>query len=317
MNEGFLISDIYEEARKILGGCNSAEIFRQLTHAIDLLSKTGDFDLLTGYLDICVTDHCVTLPREVETVLAVLAGGQPTLARDQLFRFHLNGPGDCATTCSYTWDDRGLVSTLQELGEPSLLVAFVAYEEDSNKELWVYGYDSSGNQLRTFYKGSWVPGYLVPTIFGYAVPDANAPYVSRITYVRKDVTSGPLRLSTIDNSGNTGVLLGVYEADETLPRYRRFRVNMDVDFIRIAFRRRVFRVRSVDDLVPLPSAPAVLHMLEALKNYKQGRLREGSAFESNARRWLTEAEWATATPTQMPIQVDGPTLQDPADEFVE
>ena len=132
---GFRVRDIWTEAREILGTCAENVLLRKISIAVEVLANSGDFDPLIGYLDICVQGGIVTLPREVETLLKVNIGGKPTLARDQLYNFHLNGPGDCLCQCDYSWQDLGQVPCYRELVQPSKLVAFVQNQEDEGKDL--------------------------------------------------------------------------------------------------------------------------------------------------------------------------------------
>lgn len=313
----YLVEDVYDDIKKILGACDRQTIYRRISHAVEVLSNSGDFDPLLGYLDICVTQkRCVTLPREVDTILAINFGGTPTIGRDMFFRFHINGPGDCSGSCTYSWDDRGLTPVLQDLTEPSRVVAYLQLAEDVGVPVWVYGYDSANQWVRSFDQGEWKDGYRVPTLWGVHVPDTTAPTFSRVTRVYKGSSDGNIRLSTYTNGPGSGSLLGIYEPDETSPEYRRIQLGRELDWIRIGYRKRVYRVKSLTDLIPLPSTVALLFMVEALSYFKKGDLERGAGHEATARRYLTEAQWAHTPPVTMPIQVSGPTLRDECDDFV-
>lgn len=294
-----LVSDIKDAAQEILGICDLKLIFRRLTDAVEVLSNSGDFDPLMGFVDICVLGDIVTLPREVYTPLAVNIGGNPTVGRDMFYRFHLNGLGDCRTPCDWQWEDKNLVPTYRDLTTPDKLTAEVRHEEDAGKEIRVFGYDDAGVLIRQKEAGVWKDGYRVPTIFGYSLPDSSAPIFSRITRVRKEESTGPIRLFT-----STGTLLGVFDWDETNPQYRRIKLNRCADWVRIAYRKRVFEVKSLDDIIPIPSRIATLFMLRALKAYDDGDLARGAGWEATARRFVTEAQWSISPPTHSPIQVN-------------
>lgn len=301
----FLVSEIIDDAKVILGFNREDKLFLWLTDAIELLANKGDIDPLVGFVDICLDGDCATLPREVETVLAANIGGHPAHPQDQLFSFHLNGPGDFNCSCSYTWTDSGNHPVYRDLKCPSKLVAFLDNAEDSGKTLRVFGYDDQNRPLRTKMGEQWQDGYFVPTIFGYALPESGAPTVSRITGIVKDVTSGVIRLSSFDNSTSTGTLLGVYEPDETLPRYRRIKVNGGCGcWIRLCYRKRSARIRSVNDRILLHSRPALLLALHALKFYRDSDMANGNSFEANATRLLTEKESTLTGIAGVPIQVD-------------
>lgn len=303
----FRVDDVYDEAQKIIGQCDDTHLFRQLSDAVTLIANKAEFEGWKGWLDICTNGgECVTLPREVETVLAVNIGGKPSLGKSLLFNFHLNGPGDCTTSCHWEWQDQGgWHSTYRDLTTPSKLVAYTSTSLDNNKTLTVYGYDSNGHKLREQRSGVWRDGHTLPMIYGYAVPDAAAPRVARITGVEKVETVGPVRLSTIDDSGGPtgGVTLGIYEPDETLPQYRRIKIFRSCSWVRIAYRRTTPLFTSRWDRVTLKSRIAFLNAVRAVKYYADVDLGLAHAFEADAARLELEAQDASEPPTYHPIQV--------------
>lgn len=303
----FQVDDIWEEAKKIVGYCDDAKLLRWLSDAVSLTANKGDFEGWKGYLDICPSNNgnCFSLPREVSTVYAVNVGGSPTLGLGQLFNFHLNGPGDnCPSSCSLTWQDMGgFHSVYRDISTPSKLVVYVQKAEDAGKQLIVFGYDDKGNPLQRNTSEGWKKGYQVPTIFGYAVPDDEAPVVARIERVYKDNTAGTFRLSTLDDSGLTGTLLAVYEPDEQHPQYRRIKVSRSCSWVRIAYRRANPVFTSRFDRVPLHSRIGFLMAIRAVKKYSEGDLAEAHTYEADAARLEMEAQNATEPPTYTPVQV--------------
>jgi len=299
-----VVSDIWDEARVIFGHCNERKLYRWITDAVELLANKGEIDPLVGFVDLCVDGSTVTLPREVETVLGVNIGGRPSLGRDQLFSFHLNGPGDFKTSCDFTWQDAGNFPTYRDLQCPGKLIAFLDSEEDEGVELWVFGYDDQNRPLRSQVNGVWRDGYQVPTIFGYAVPDSSAPTISRIVEIRKGLSVANIRLSTFDNSSFTGTLIGVFEPDEVHPSYRRIVLNRTSSWVRLAYRKRTLELRTQNDRILLHSRPALMLAMRALAKYAEADLANAIAFEAQATRLLTEKESVSTTPVGNPIQVD-------------
>lgn len=302
----FRVADIEDEARKIIGACDDTKFFNWCGDVVTMIANKGDFEGFKAWLDICTsgdTDcgrQCITLPREVETVLAVNIGGRPTLGFGTLFNFHLNGMGDCKTPCDWSWQDQGAWHcTYRDISIPKRLVAQLQRAEDNNKELIVYGYDSDGNKLRRQVSGEWVDGYQVPTIYGVAVPDTNAPVISRITGVYKAPTVGSIKLATEDNT-----FLGVYEPDETIPQFRRIKIFKSSTWVRIAYMKRTPVFHSRYDHIPLRSRVAFLLGMQARKYYSNEKINEAHLMEADAARLEIEAQ-AKAEPntTANPIQV--------------
>lgn len=328
----FRVTDIYDEARKIIGACDDTKLFRWLTDAVSLISNKEDLEGWKGYLDICTAGcsscdgatqcnnpagcgrRCVALPREVETVLGVNIGGQPVLGYNQLFSFHLNGPGDCRTICEWAYRDQGKMHcTYRDLPHSSQLVAYLQTPADNGKQLVVFGYDDKGNVLRRQVNGVWQNGYQLPTIYGLAIPDSAAPTIARITGIYKDPTVGSVRISTIDDSGSTGVLLTVMEPDETLPEYRRIQLNRSCNWVRIAFRKTNPVFSSLYDHIPLKSRVGFLIAVQARKHYADNQIAEAHSFEADAVRMELEAQQMCEAPNYMPPQIID--MSNPRDKY--
>ncbi len=326
----FRVDDVYDEARKIIGICDDEKLFRWLGDAVSLISNKTDLEGWKGFLDICTSGctcltstcnnpagcgrRCVTLPREVETVIGVNIGGQPVMGVGQLFEFHLNGPGSCRTVCEWKWADQGAYHcTFRDLVHPAKLVAYLQTKDDNGKALIVYGYDSAGNVLRRVEGGQVINGYQVPTIYGVAVPDAEAPEIARITGIFKERTVGNIRLSTIDDSGTTGVLLGIYEPDETTPQYRRIQLNRSCNWARVAYLKTNPTFFSRFDHIPLKSRVALLLALQARKHYSDMQIADAHAYEADAARLELEAQTKLEPPVYHPVQVID--MSNPRDKY--
>jgi hypothetical protein len=318
----FRVDDIYDEAKKVIGACDDKKLFSWLGDAVSLIANKGDFEGWKGYLDICTAGcacgttgsvcnspascgrRCVTLPAEVDLILGVNIGGQPTLGKAALFEFHLNGPGSCRTVCDWSWMDQGKHHcTYRDLIVPAKLIAYLATSDDDNCEFVVFGYDDKGQMLRRNEGGVWKNGYRVPTVYGYAIPDADAPTVARITGIYKARTVGNVRLSTVDDSGITGTLLGIYEPDETTPQFRRIKLNRCCNWVRIAYMKTNPTFFSKEDHVPLRSRLALLLAVQARKHYNERLYDLAHSCEADAARLELESQTKVEPQVLMPVQV--------------
>lgn len=327
----FLVDDIYDEAKNILGTGDETKLFRWLGDAVSLLANKEDLEGWKLFLDVCTAgcscgdgNTCnnpsgcgrkvITLPREVDTVIGVNIGGQPVAGFSQLFSFHLNGPGDCRTVCEWKWQDQGTWhTTYKDLTAPAYLVGYSGTVLDNNKSFIVYGYDEFDNVLRRQENGVWLDGFRVPLIYGYAVPPVGSPRVRRITGLYKDPTVMSARLSTIDNTANTGVLLGIYEPDETVPQLRRIMLNRSCNWVRVACRKKNPTFKSRWDHVPLRSRVGLLLAVQARAMYADNQLAEAHALEADAARMELEAQFAAEPPTFHPPQVID--MSNPRDKY--
>jgi len=316
----FTIDSIADEAKKIIGVCSEPKFLAWCGDVVTMVANKGDFDAFKAYLDICSCGcscqdsgncqskccgrQCITLPRECEVVLSVNIGGQPSLGFDRTFEFHLNGLGSCCTPCGFSWmDGGGGHPVYRDLITPAKIVVHLQTPDDNGKKFIVYGYDKSGNVLRRNENGTWLNGILLMTQYGYALPDNEQPEIARITGLFKERTAGTIRLGTIDSSGTSGVTLGVYEPDETIPSFRRIKVNRASSWYRIAYRRTNPIFTSRYDHVPLKSRLAFLIGMQARKHYSDLQIAEAHAYEADAARLEIEAQNSSEPPVYAPIQV--------------
>lgn len=314
------VKDVWPDAKRIFATDDTTTLFRYLNDAVELLANAGQWDPLTGYLDACVVDRCVTLPTEVETPMQVSLNGVPAVGRDQFFTFHMNGPGQSWSPCRWSWMDEGDHPVYRDLVRPSKLVCFLDKAEDQGKELWVHGFDHLGAALRTKNDdGAFSDGILVPTIFGLPMPDHDAPLVRRITRVRKAPMVGRSRLSTREFSGdastNQGVLLGVYQWDDLEPRFRRIRISGNASWARILFRRRTRTLSTQEDMIFLSTRLALMLGMQAVKAYVDRDTPSGNEFESNAIRMLSNEQLSVTPPIGAAMQFDDTSMRvaDPLD----
>lgn len=305
-----VVSDIIEEAKGVLGKCSDTYAFKRITDAVRLANNQGKFDPALGQMDICVCNGCVTLPADVGTVLATNNGGFPTLIRDQWFQYHVNGPGsECWTPWGFT-DELGMVTTFRDPSAPVKLIAEVENAADSNVPLRVFGWDENGKRIYTEGpNGVLEDGFLVPTVYGFSVPNPDAPTIGRVDRITKQVTNGFVKLIAIDPvTLESHTLVGYYLPWETAPYYRRIKVG-NQSWIRIKYRKRDLEVRSSSDWINIENREALLLLLKAVKFRLDNQIDQGRAFETEGMRLLSNESEALRPPGIQPPQVifaDGP-----------
>lgn len=292
------VSDIYKECAQEVGTDDQDTVFQRITDAVELLANKGDFDPLFGVLDIRVYNGFVALPREVEIVLSLNAQGVPFVGRDQLFQFHLNGPGQFARRLRWEYADCG-DSPVYAQPKPAMAVRGIcAFDSDINADMWVYGKDWAGNEIRTQTADGYVDGYKVPVAKSFEA-DPRAPRFSLITRVRKQITNGPVTLAA------GAYALATYQHNDEEGRFRLIKLFYPgVEWVRIAFRRATFKLTSLTDLIPLNNGQAVVMMVRAMKHYKTPEnFALAEACEATALRWLSEEQFTRTPPVVSPIQV--------------
>lgn len=288
------VSEIIEELKSAdgLGICDETIIFRRLSDAVKLISNQGKLDPQLGEMDLCVCSGCVTLPSDVDTVLAVNSAGFPTLLRDQWFQYHLNGTGSQGyTPFSYTDIVANNVPTFRDPSHPVALVTQVESALDSNKKLRVFGWDVDGKRIYTQNSaGRLEDGFLVPTVFGFSEPNPAAPLIARIDRIHKDLTNGFVRLLAVNEDGSAHTLIGYYRPEETIPSYVRVQTNAR-NWLRIKYKRRDFEVRSTKDWINIESREAIIMAAKSVQSRRKNNLDLARVQEQEAIRLINnEAE---------------------------
>jgi len=159
-----LVSEIMPEARKVLGRCDEETVLERLSDAVTVLANKAEVDGILGYADICTTsDGCfLTLPREIDTPLAVNVCGRPAVFRNKWYEFHLNGLGT-GSMVPWAWDDTGWWPVFMDIINPAELIAVAASQTDLGRILRVFGWDDANQWIRTQEPdGTWRDGFIVP-----------------------------------------------------------------------------------------------------------------------------------------------------------
>lgn len=314
------VSDVLADVKRVLGGCDDATAYSRINDAVEILSSEAIWDPAVGYIDIRVgSDGMVTLPAQVDTVLAVTVNGRPSQGHDFWFQFHLNGPGSCSQQAAWHWSDALPVSTYAQLsGSGEFLSASAESSSDTTKRLRVFGYGVSGNWIRTLEDGVWVDGFLVPIVYGSPLQsNPNAPKIAVIERVEKDETAGMIRLYA--SSGELGAVprrIGFYRPKETLPQYRRLRVGPKCSCVRVAFRKTNEKLSEPSDLIHLHSRYAIVLMVKSLKKMDEDRLEEALQYKQMAVALLTSKQDAQEIPSGPSVQIaDGNLVANRADRL--
>ena len=307
-----LVSDVYSDVIEALGKCDEAEAFKRMTEAVAMLQNKARWNANLGEIDICVTQNYVTLPRFVGTVLGVLTNGKPNyLTEANWFDYHLNGPGnqDCVA-CGYS-QIAGVFPTIRDPSAPVYLVTELETASDNNVLLRVFGLDASGNEIFTAdpLTGVMEPGFLVPTVYGYSVRNADAPAIARITRVQKAVSSARIRLIAVNTSDlSAHTLIGYYEPTETNPQYQRLKVPTN-SWVRVHYQKKDFAIRSQGDWISMGSAQALILAVKAVKFRYDDKVEQGRIYEDEAARLLTEDQKSSQPAVVMsPVIVNSDTF---------
>lgn len=282
-----LVADFFPDAKRALELCDEDAIFRGLTRAIKLLVNKGISQASLGEIQACVCNGCVTLPRDVGTVLGVDVCGQPTLLQDEFFKYHINGPGANAGPCVIT--EMGQVCTYRDPSEACYLIAEVTSAADNNKKLRVYANDVNGNKIFSAGPdGKLYEGFLVPMIFGFAQRNPSIPPLGKIYRIIKDVTKDYVSLIAINASdGASQTKIGYMEPDETMPQYRRIKVPNKTSVL-VKYKKATLDIKRQTDFINIDNYEALFLACRAVKFRTDDRYDQARAAEEEASRILSE-----------------------------
>lgn len=300
--DSIIVADVYDEAAKIFGPIGRIKLFSKMTEAVELLSNESQWDGLEGYVDILTDcERNVTLPRYVETPLALNMGGRPMIPRNKFFEFHLNGPGTECSGCSFkNYDILGDVVTLRDPAAPQQLCAVAEVTSDIGKVMRVYGYDTFTRRLFTLENDIPVDG--IPIIIsGVALPDPSVPKIARIERIVKPETKGMISLYGYEPAVGLvpAVLtyLSLYYPDETEPSYKRIRLPFKGAWVRMLYRKRTLKIEGLGDPLHMKSKTAIVQMMQALKLLDDGK-QDDAGKARGAAVGLMTAEQTSRNPNE-------------------
>lgn len=282
-----LASDFYKQAQIAFAGCDEPTVLARLTDAVRLLVNKGINDALLGEIELCVCSGCITLPRDVGTVLGIDVCGNPTLIQDQWFKYHINGPGTCGGCGVIT--EMGQVCTYKDPSEPAYLIAEITSAADNNKKLRVFANDVAGNKIFSpGPSGTLEEGFLVPQIFGFSRRSPDIPPLGSIYRILREGTRDFVRLIAINASdGFSQCQIGYYEPDETTPSYRRIKIPHKTSVL-VKYKKATLKVTSLRSWINVDNEEALRLACRAVKFRLEDKYDQARAAESEASRILSE-----------------------------
>lgn len=298
------VEEIYTDVKDVLGKCSEEQIFKTLTQAVNMLARKARWDSTLGVMDICVCNSCITLPREVKTVLQVATNGRPNVLRDAWFWGHINGLGvtDCVSQ-GYS-EVAGTFCTVRDPSNPVYIVAQLESALDNNKDLRVFGLDVNGNKIYTPNPDTGVmeEGWKIPTVAGYPIRADGVPLVKSLYRVSKEVFSARVRLLAINEDLSPHTVIGYYEPDETEPNYTRLKVGHH-SWVRVRYQKADSKIRSQRDWINIADTQAILLACRAVKLRSDMDIDLAAKYENEATRLLTEEQKSL-----QPATLNGPQI---------
>lgn len=206
-----------------------ARFIRYINQAQQRLLETGEqfWGSHARYL-FCLSEDCITWPREIANIEAAAVCDTPIPIRNGWFEFMGNGYGiqgttdgdGCGNSCGgLQLYDRGVACAFNDIiGTNKKIRVYADVAESATSKITLQGYDENGNWIRTEVSGSWIDGeqVLIST-----TPQLSTKKFSSLVSVLKPATNGPVRLYEYNTDTAAQRALAIYAPDEKRPSYRR------------------------------------------------------------------------------------------------
>lgn len=272
-----------------IGKCDdSDEVASYTNQAARRLLTRGMFAGCYGRFTIAVTNGCITLPRQIESIItAASCCGQVTV-RNQWYEFNEGGYGlmDKDRSIGSQLVDRGTVPAYRDMtgGTNSYVRVYLGDSSDAGKTITLQGYDQNGNWVRTLNSGVWIDGEKL-TLAGTYVQSTKK--FTALTGVIRDATNTVQRLYEFNATDSTELDLAVYDPDETLPQYRRMFwggicESADTRYLTVMARMRHIDVANDNDYVIPPCPDAIKLMVKAIDFEEKNLPNESMIYEQKA-----------------------------------
>lgn len=175
--------------------------------------------------NICTASHCLTWPREIETIEAAAFCQTPVTIRNSWYEFLEAGPGliDCGCGPCLTLVDRGNAIAFDDVtGTGKKLAIYADGTEAAGARVLIRYYDLNGNKVYSVDGANTIEGeyLLIPAAGGYTYSTYEV-FPNGLYEVIKPVTKRVIRLYEYTIVGGALKPLAYYEPDEELPSYRR------------------------------------------------------------------------------------------------
>lgn len=206
-----------------------------LNEAEELMLAQGRWWGSVKEAQFCVSEGCITWPREVAVVEQVAVCGQPIQINNSWYQYQRNlacvsqcsGCGSASRCVPGVWNcghlrmiEQGTAASFSTTrGQNKTLRTYVSNLSDVGKKITFQGYDKNGIWVRTQVGGVWIDGEQVtlanPFVDTVTVWNPGAP-----TGVLKEVTNQ--RVLVYEHNVDTDLdrQIAIYQPGETHPMYR-------------------------------------------------------------------------------------------------
>jgi len=286
-----------------------SRVVDRINEATERLTDSGKFYPTVAQYDFNIYQKMLTLPEEIETVLAVRLDGYNAMIRNKWFEFRSTGPGKWdADDNAYTGvllhrNDSGTFYDLPD----NLRVGVKSSMSTDAGEIHVFGWDADDNRVRSVDGNDTIDGVKI-TLSGTALALSTTVF-SRIERIIKPLTDGDIYLYGHYETGSN-VLLSVYRPDVQHPLFRRYLLpqaeDATVQCICVLAKRRFLPAVSDTDVLLIQNINALRLMMICIRKEDTGE-PDADTYETKAIELLrrqTREYIGDATRENLDVQID-------------
>jgi hypothetical protein len=283
---------------KVLGICSdSDELYEYVNEAQERLLQKGTWWGTIQRARFCVTQGCLTWPREVAAIRAIAVCTDGIPMRNAWYEFTgaswIRDDDDCGPL---EMVDRGtscVFSDINNYGNPKKLRFYPTRAADVGKRILVQGYDANSMWIRNQDGTVWVDGEYVT--LGSPFSDTVSTFQS-ITGVQKDEMVDRVDVYELDTVLGTERQIAFWQATEIVPEYRRSFIpdvtrcscSSDCDYVTVTALCKLKHVpiAAPTDYLIVGNLPAIKDMAMSIQRRENNEEQLALALEKSALREL-------------------------------
>lgn len=287
---------------RVLNKCqNNAEVVDYINRAQERLIYHGNMLGTHIRYRACLSQSCVTLPRELENIKAYSLKATPGVVRGEFFEFLEAGPGilDEDSDIGTAAVDRGEFPAYDDITSGTKKIAIYAEQaEATGATITIHYRDTNNLWYRESIDGVWQDGETItlasPGTFKYTT---NQVAVRGFARAYKPITNGRIHVYEYDTTNLTYRPLAYYQPGETTPVYRRYflpglknLVSGDCGKLSVTIVGNLRYIKAVNDndFLMVSHEDALRLMVQAIQKEENNLLAEALTFEAQAHRLLGE-----------------------------
>lgn len=301
------------------GACSTDQkVVDALEEASELLMQEANWQHSLAKIRVCTYNQCLTLPRNVETVLKVDFGVTPANTFSQAYEFLSGGPGliACGNNTAYNdlIEEGDGYPTFYPIGDTEHnLIALSTDSADQNVEIRVRGINELGMDISPD-----TPGEMIPIMQWKSGEEGRINYnrmsgfvsdnkFQKVISIHKPVTKGYISLFSYDEDTDNMWLLGKYHPDETVPGYRRYRITAstmtECESVTMLVKLKHVPFEDDTDILPIQSLTAYKYMCRYIHQTDYGDPQTAELFFAKALRVLNK-QYENSHPPTMDFDVN-------------